>query len=592
MIMPRWHFASLLVWVTLLAAAVVSAQNSPRRFANPLSKPTPAKTVTPPKKTKKNIKSTAPKVGGAGQAKQKKQWGDPKKWGNPKKWSKPKPAAQEAPAPKAVLPSEIERLEKEIEDLRAELRAARVVRRDVKTRGLTETEKQEKASLQDKRVALQRQRDSIIKAIEGGLDPALVKQNLDEIDAEIAAVNRKLEALEEAAHTPVEPPPTISQQAEAMQSEIAALKAELERMKAAQEREMKRVQEEVKVEAEKQEEADKSLREQIGEVLPIELFAFGDFFFAYRESGDDGFEIGQLEMDLNQELGKYVTVSVAVAYDSDAENFGVGAYTIDGHLAGKGEGHLFSTDALETSGIVFGRFDVPFGIDYLEYPSIARRLVTGPIAVDMTHDAWNDLGGQLYLDAKVFNMMFYVVNGFGYGIEEPVGEGETEETSVNDREVDVALGSRLGAKPADVLELGGSVAGFISESGGTEMLLAGGDVALLIRGFSLKGEYIFHLLGVSQDRMSWNHGVYGTALYDFEPVFVVGRYSVFFPDDRAPEYGFGEDPLKQLSVGIGVRMFENAELRVEYSSTLEEKGNAAFVQLAGGTAWQPTGLRR
>ncbi len=46
------------------------------------------------------------------------------------------------------------------------------------------------------------------------------------------------------------------------------------------------------------------------------------------------------------------------------------------------------------------------------------------------------------------------------------------------------------------------------------------------------------------------------------------------------------------SVGVGVRVQKNAEIRVEYTSDLETGGSMVFVQLVGGAAWQPSGLRR
>lgn len=584
MIASNRSCALMICGVIFFVAGVGHTQDRARRFwISPQKSPPEAK----------------PPTRGIDKTKKKKKWGNANKanankWknvakGNAKKWNRP--TGKNEPD-QATTTAEIESLKKEIESLRATLEAAHLVPVETTSRGLTQTEQQEMDALKSKLEKLNSQRDSIKKAIEGGLDPVLVQQNLVEIESNIAETKAAIKSLNEVASEPVAQPPTVSRRAETMQSEIRALKTEIERLKTAREQAKKKAEAEAKIEAKKHEKTEKSLREKIGEALPIELFAFGDFILAYRESGDDGFEIGQLELDLNQQLGAYVTVSVAVAYNGDSESFGVGAYTIDSRLAGKSSGHLLQTNALETAGIVFGRFDVPFGIDYLEYPSIERRLVTRPIAVDLTHGVWKDLGGQLYFDAKVFNMVFYVVNGFGYDIEETIGEGEAEETVVNRQNVDIAVGSRLGAKPVDAFEIGGSVAGFLSEAGGTEIILAGGDLALCIREFSLKGEYIFHLIGASQDRIAWNHGVYGTAMYDFKPVFVVGRYSMMFPDDRAPEYGYGKDTLKQLSAGIGIQVLENAEVRLEYSSTLEKKGSAVFVQLAGGAAWQPTGLRR
>lgn len=421
------------------------------------------------------------------------------------------------------------------------------------------------------------------KAVDSGLNPALVQHNMDETRIRIAALREQVAAVEAT----VKASTALNDKIDAQSAEIQALKAEIAALKTTEQERSIIAAEEAKKAAEQ----DKTVMEEIGELLPVELFAFGDFYFAWRESGEDGFEIGQLNLDLSQDLGAHLTASVSVSFDGEA--FGVGAFTIDGRIAGQDEGHLFHSDKIITSGLLFGQFDVPFGIDYLEYPSIERPLVTGPLVIEQTHDEWNDLGGQFYLDAGSINGVFFVTNGLDYETLIPGTELEdgTEETTIP-HETKVAVGTRIGFKPLEPLELGASFAGFFAEDIGLDMILAGGDAALEGAGLTLKGEYIFHYLGVAGPLSTRNHGFYGTLRYDFKRVFALSRYSMFFPEKDKLDFHLEDDPLKQLSVGFGFRVLENASIRFEYSSDLESGGSMVFVQLVGGTAWQPTGLRR
>jgi len=83
---------------------------------------------------------------------------------------------------------------------------------------------------------------------------------------------------------------------------------------------------------------------------------------------------------------------------------------------------------------------------------------------------------------------------------------------------------------------------------------------------------------------STTHGFYAQSMYDFKPVYIIGRYSQLVLSDE-------EDP-RQLSGGVGLAVHDKAEIRFEYTTNMKDGGSVGFLQLAGGTAWQPSGLRR
>lgn len=325
----------------------------------------------------------------------------------------------------------------------------------------------------------------------------------------------------------------------------------------------------------------RTFRDRVNDLLPVEIFAFGDFMYRIEEDAPDNFAIGQLELDITQDLIEQLTITAAIAYDGESESIGVGAFTIDGRILGEDETYLRKSSHISSFGIILGQFDVPFGIDYLEYASIDRRLVTGPIAVDGTHAGWNDLGGQLYLILPRMNAVLYGVNGYGYDTVETDPAGNE---LVLEHPTSMALGGRLGLLPIRQIELGGSLATFLASDATLTQLLAGGDLSLQVAGLGVKGEYIYMAQGMETDNRMTTHGAYGGALYDFSPVFVTARYAMLWPD--------GESNEKQLSIGTGIKVFENAEIRFEYTTDLESGGSMAFVQLAGGSAWQPSGMRR
>src|SRR5258706_6720617 len=184
-----------------------------------------------------------------------------------------------------------------------------------------------------------------------------------------------------------------------------------------------------------------------GSLMPLRFATSGDFFYSISNRGRDDFHVGSLQLDVSLELSRYVDVSASLVYDGASRIFGVGSFTIDCGLAGKGSRYLLQSRFIERSGIVFGKFDVPFGIAYLEYSPVDNRLITQPGAVLATHGGWNDIGEQLYLQTHYFNVIAYLVNGEGAARAAKAGKPP-----------DDALGTRIGISPFEPLEVGISAA--------------------------------------------------------------------------------------------------------------------------------------
>lgn len=148
----------------------------------------------------------------------------------------------------------------------------------------------------------------------------------------------------------------------------------------------------------------------------------------------------------------------------------------------------------------------------------------------------------------------------------------------------VAVGGRLGIVPIDQIEIGGSIATLFNNDNNIDVLLAGADLSMKVAGLSAKSEYIYQSIAMAGNDPISKQGFYAQTMYEFEPVYLISRYSSVFQN--------GKDTLKILSVGFGLTVIENAEIRFEYSNDINTGGNVAFIQLAGGMGWAPTGLRR
>ena len=290
--------------------------------------------------------------------------------------------------------------------------------------------------------------------------------------------------------------------------------------------------------------------------LPLEITGFGDFLYVGSE---EQFETGQVEVDLETTLDDRIGLSAAIAFGG--ESFELGAFTIDFHLFGSEGDHFRPATAVAHSGVIIGQFDVPFGLDWLVYPSIDRKLVSGPVVIENSHDFWNDYGVQGYLETEYVNAVAYAVNGFGY-------EGGEEEI-----EMKIAGGGRVGIKPHALLEIGGSYAGFFDEGNELDMSLVGVDGQFSIGNFSAKGEYVIHHLGQAGENEIEQTGFYGQGMYEFGRYFLVSRYGQYRPE--------GEEKLTRLSVGGGWVVQEGCEVRMEQQINSEEE-NVTLLQLVIG----------
>jgi hypothetical protein len=267
-----------------------------------------------------------------------------------------------------------------------------------------------------------------------------------------------------------------------------------------------------------------------------------------------------------------VSAFSAIAYDPNAQVMRLSSFMVDSGLWGA-DGHaLFETDAIDASGIILGKFDVPFGIAYLRYSAPDNRLVTQPSSIDATHRAWNDVGAQLYVAAPLFDLLGYVVNGSGL-------------RDIGGESVAAAVGGRLGLKPFGKLDCGCALAFGASAAHGfgpaaAELTLLGLDLSAQAANLDVSAELI-QLRDPASARLG---GFYSQGVYTIDPVFFGARYTVTSRAERVT--------ARTLTGVLGLEIFTRGELRLAYERGLDDQREMLLLQIAGGTSWKPTGLRR
>lgn len=297
-------------------------------------------------------------------------------------------------------------------------------------------------------------------------------------------------------------------------------------------------------------------------VSGLDISGFADLGYAALQNAEaqDAHGFGQVEVDLETTLAEKVVIAAAIVYDSELQNFGLGALKVDFHLFGISDSHFHPVNGIDHSGIIAGQFDVPFGIAWHEYASPDRRLISEPLVVEETHEAWNDYGLQAYLECHGWNAVLFSTNGFGY----------------DDEGMKMSLGGRFGVKPHEILEIGASYAGFLNQNDRLGMDLIGADLQFSYQALTLKGEYIAHRMGLSGNDPVTQSGVYGLAVYNLQRFFLACGYGTFYPNSK------DEEDLWRLSLGGGWRILDGCELRTEHQLNSGADEDATYLQLVVG----------
>ena len=261
----------------------------------------------------------------------------------------------------------------------------------------------------------------------------------------------------------------------------------------------------------------------------------------------DGFSWGQFELDIDAKLSEKESIEGAVAYDNENQTFGLAC-------------GLVKILALENIEVAFGQFDVPVGIDYRDYASMDRPLVSAPLLNMKIYNGWNDLGARVSFENNNVDGVFYVVNG------QDLQANKNTPQSAGGRLATYLLESEIGVSFAKDYTL--------------EDTIYGADFTYIFSDLNIIAE----LLNVNNSASNKAYSYYIQTKYDFEKYFIVGRYGYYEENTSYDRDSDSYKNLARISLGIGVKIESNLEMRLEYQMNSEngnfqnKDNNALFLQ--------------
>lgn len=280
--------------------------------------------------------------------------------------------------------------------------------------------------------------------------------------------------------------------------------------------------------------------------------ALGGFMDLQSEPGADGTEtpihrLGQAELDVDALIAPGVGLCLAAAWDPVTEAFGVGTAAVNLRFSPGDPAALCRGEIGDQTGLVAGRFDVPFGIDWLLYPSIDRPLVTMPLPVAATHGGWNADGLLGYGALGRWSVMVHATTGFDHSRVLDSG-GEAIWTGRH------AVGGRLGLAPWSGVSLGASAAGIEAIEDEQSQFLAGWDFFVTRGSLTVRGELLRLRTRGPEEHL--DHGWYVAGQWDFGPWYGIARWDEWQPENQPRQ--------RRLSLGAGMPVRGAVVLRAEY----------------------------
>ena len=272
----------------------------------------------------------------------------------------------------------------------------------------------------------------------------------------------------------------------------------------------------------------------------------------FLDSKQNEFFINQFELDFSYSHQSHFSVGSAITYNNETENMELAMafihYSFDD---GPGK-HPRREETYDHSAFLIGKFDMPFGLDYLSYASIDRPTLTQPLVIEKTIAGWNDIGIDYHLFAGNLKFDIWAVNGFKEGL---------------------GLGGNVRYSLFPFLEIGTSHSSDISNFQNVNDWLSGVDVKIDTEIFQIKSEFLW-MKGVYEGVVDTvlndeiHHGGYIQLLTEFKewtslPIFLTLRYGGWRYSGDAN--GTVEDTQRRYTATVGYRLHDNLSVRMEVS---------------------------
>jgi len=281
------------------------------------------------------------------------------------------------------------------------------------------------------------------------------------------------------------------------------------------------------------------------------------------------FSINQFELDVTYAHQSNFSVGTAVAYNSELENMELAMAFVHYSFDDGPALHPRREETYDHSAFLIGKFDMPFGLDYLSFASTDRPTISQPLVIEKTIGGWNDVGIDFHMFKGNFKFDVWAVNGFADG---------------------VGLGGNIRYTLFPFMELGASHSSDITSFDEVEDWINGVDLQINTNMFQFKSEYLW-MEGVYEGELDvpgiddQHHGVYFQLLTEFEdlislPLYLTLRYGGWGSDFDRDQDGTN-DCQNRYTAALGYRLHDNLSLRLEMLSNQVAKldrENQVFLQ--------------
>ncbi len=278
----------------------------------------------------------------------------------------------------------------------------------------------------------------------------------------------------------------------------------------------------------------------------------------FLNSKQNKFLINQFELDFSYTHKSHFSVGSAAAFNNETQNMELAMAFI--HYAfddGPGK-HPRREETYDHSAFLIGKFDMPFGIDYLSYASVDRPTFTQPLVIEKTIAGWNDIGIDFHLFANKFKFDVWAVNGFNEGI---------------------GLGGNIRYSLFPFLEIGTSHSSDVANFKSINDWLSGVDIYIKTDIFKVKSEFLW-MKGVYEGlpdsvlNNNMHHGGYVQVLTELEewtslPLFITLRVGGWQCTENDVEQEY-DDAQQRYTATVGYGLHQNLSIRLEVSANIYE----------------------
>lgn len=145
----------------------------------------------------------------------------------------------------------------------------------------------------------------------------------------------------------------------------------------------------------------------------IQCGFFFDIPVTAGQESSNGIFFGEFELDLTREWGRYFQAAAAVVANPE-DPVALATGFVDFHLFGgliAPRGRIFVEKGFH---LQLGRFDLPFGNDWIYYASIDRLTITAPLTTELVMDGgYSGDGFRLLGNSPALNYTVWLVRGNG-----------------------------------------------------------------------------------------------------------------------------------------------------------------------------------